>query len=112
MGGGSNPDATIHCLAHIPLRWMVQEVIKSQCGILFNELALERAVIHIPPVGEPSENGPAPVDCDSVDALQPLDDELKKQPLWWILELLPLSYVYQDEKCVWHRRYRSVQFVD
>lgn len=91
---------------------MVQEVIKSQCGILFNELALERAVIHIPPVGEPSENGPAPVDRDSVDALQPLDDELKKQPLWWILELLPLSYVYQDEKCVWHRRYRSVQFVD
>jgi len=92
---------------------MVQEVVKSQCGILFNESALERAVIRTPPVGESSENQnrPAPVDCDSVDALQPLYDELKIQPLWWILELLPLSYVYQDEHCVWHRHHRSVQSI-
>ena len=69
-------------------------------------------MIHIAPIGGPPENEPAPVDCDSVDALQPLDSELKYQPMWWILELLPLSYVYQDEHCVWHRNYRSVQFVD
>lgn len=35
------------------------------------------------------------------DAVQPMDDELKKQPLWWILEILPTKYSYQDVAGKW-----------
>ena len=115
VGGGSVPDTTIHSLTHTTLRWMVKEVVQSKCGILFDELALERAEIHISLLGESSENGPAPVDCDTVDASQPFDDQLKlrltNNPFWWIPEMMPLSYFYQDKNGGWQRGHRSVTAV-
>ena len=114
IGGGSVPDTEIHSLAHITLRWMVKEVVQSKCGILFDELALERGEVHISLLGESSANEPALVDCDAVDASKPLDDELrlslKSNMFWWIPEMLPLSYFYQDENRVWQRGHRSVRF--
>lgn len=32
------------------------------------------------------------------DALQPMTDELWKTLLWWVFEILPVPYVYQDAK--------------
>jgi len=108
IGGGSVPDTATHSLANITLRWMVKEVEQSKCGILFDR-PLE--VNGIPLFGESSENGSTPVDCDAVDALQPLDDELKlslnlKKALWWIPEILLLSYFYQDKNRHWQRGHR------
>jgi len=124
VGGGSVPDTTIHTLAHITLRWMVKEVMQSECGICFEEAALDIAVIprQVPPrpapvPGDSSEKEAAPVDCDTVDALQSLrvDDQLKlslkNNPFWWLPEMLFLSYFYQDEDRVWQRGCRSVRSI-
>ncbi|THH16718.1 hypothetical protein EW146_g3969 [Bondarzewia mesenterica] len=37
----------------------------------------------------------------SKDAIQPMDDELKKMPLWWILEIIPTKYSWQDATGKW-----------
>jgi hypothetical protein len=42
VGGGSTLDSDPQSLANISLRWMVREVIKAQCGILFDNGALAR----------------------------------------------------------------------
>lgn len=44
----------------------------------------------------------------AADAVQPIHDELKKNWLWWILEVVPLSYSYQDGKGVWHTKFGYV----
>lgn len=41
------PDNCRYSLADIPLRWMVKQVVSSQCGILFDHTALRRADIDI-----------------------------------------------------------------
>lgn len=35
VGGGSVPNRTRHSLARIPLRWMIRECFRSECGIQF-----------------------------------------------------------------------------
>jgi hypothetical protein len=51
-----------------------------------------------------------PSTLDAVDALAPEHDELalRRHPLWWIFEILPLSYLYQDSNGAWIRRWRCV----
>ena len=41
-----------------------------------------------------------------IDALQPIYDQLKINPLWWILEIIPLTYSYQDAQGKWHKNLR------
>ncbi|EMD39825.1 hypothetical protein CERSUDRAFT_81159 [Gelatoporia subvermispora B] len=36
------------------------------------------------------------------DALQPIHDELKEDILWWLLEIIPTSYTWQDTSGKWH----------
>ncbi|KAI0042994.1 hypothetical protein FA95DRAFT_1460743, partial [Auriscalpium vulgare] len=36
VGGGSVPDTAPHALANIPLRWMVQEIVRARCGIVLD----------------------------------------------------------------------------
>ena len=45
--GGTVADDCRYSLASIPLRWMVKQVVLSQCGILFDHAALRRADIDI-----------------------------------------------------------------
>jgi len=155
VGGGNVSNDTKQSLANIPLRWMVRQVMLSQCGIQFDQTALTR--LNIPlmdemitkePVPEPvrfvgekidpvdlgvkgaktevthkrkevekrSVNGqvdvpatptPVPVpsptqpSLDQLDSITPLHDALVSQPLWWLLEILPLKYQYQDSKGIW-----------
>ena len=42
---------------------------------------------------------------DAVDVAQPIQDELKRMPLWWILEIMPMTYVWQDKDGAWHRTF-------
>ena len=39
------------------------------------------------------------------DALQPISDQLKASWPWWILEIMPTDYTWQDDKGLWHRRW-------
>ncbi|KAG5645997.1 hypothetical protein DXG03_004599 [Asterophora parasitica] len=105
VGGGVVVDAETHSLANISLRWMVREVQRTRCGIQFDEAALDRAQISRLVFADSSTAPEPDVILDSGDALQPLDDELKKNILWWLLEIIPLRYAWQDQEGVWHREF-------
>jgi hypothetical protein len=74
---------------------MVQEAIDCKAGIKFTPGALDAV---LPRPGDP--------DPDVLDATQPIHDDLASMPLWWILEILPLSRAYQDARGYWHRIWR------
>ena len=80
---------------------MIREIVASGCGILFDSSALLRANITLSP--EPTS---AEIDMDMADAVEPLYDELKLDPLWWLLEIIPLQFTWQDADGVWHREWR------
>jgi len=42
VGGGNDTNKTLHSLSNISLRWMLREIVKTQCGILFDNSALKR----------------------------------------------------------------------
>lgn len=84
---------------------MVREAAKSTCAIKFDSDALQRANINLDL--EPSAEE---MELDSTDALEPLHDELKLNPLWWLLEIIPLQFSWQDAQGVWHREWRYVFF--
>jgi hypothetical protein len=100
-----------HALANVPLRWMVEQIVQSNhhAKILFDDHAF--AQWHIPTSieqGPPPEEGSnstgndANVEAlDAQDAVQPITDQLWKMPLWWILEIFPTSYTYQNALDRW-----------
>ena len=110
VGGGSVLNDTPHSLENITLQWMVRQVMASGCGIRFDDAALARNYIlpMLPPADPSTSEEP---DVDAADAVQPLSDELVKNPLWWILEILPLTFVWQDAIGVWHKTIRFVQYL-
>ncbi|KAF9560892.1 hypothetical protein CPC08DRAFT_459719 [Agrocybe pediades] len=100
VGGGAVTNDTASSLANISLRWMVREAATAACGIKFDEDALARAKISIQL--EPTEEE---LDMDNNDALEPIHDELKANPLWWLLEIVPTKYSWQDANGVWHGKW-------
>ena len=136
--GGTIRDDCRYSLADISLRWMVKQVVLSQCGILFDHAALRRADIdistivitdpHQPTVGDfwkkgskvpksPStESGREDADShDDQDAaeLWPSDqdvladchDALKGRKAWWMLEILPTKYAWQEANGKWNAKW-------
>ncbi|EAU86139.2 hypothetical protein CC1G_03350 [Coprinopsis cinerea okayama7 len=98
VGGGNTLNTSTHSVANIPLRWMVREVMKSSCGIRFSEEALSRLSLDMTEV------------YDGIDALEPIHDRLTgsfKNRLWWLLEIIPLTYSWQDKEGVWHRTWSA-----
>lgn len=132
---------------------MVEQVILSNCGIVFDEEALERVgmplssfpisktppatedltdkshpIPDIPslsaapvdavspfaeaPLATPSSpptdpsTTPSPPNPQTSDALAPLFDELQLQKAWWLLEILPLPFRWQDALGKWHTKWR------
>ena len=89
---------------------MIEQIVRSECDILFDFGAFDRWNIprtiglHKCPSGSTSEEGSGAGSNtqDTQDAVQKITDQLKKMPLWWILEILPLKYVYQDKHGGWH----------
>lgn len=98
VGGGSVLNSVPHSLANITLSWMVRQVIDSQCGILFDEAALARLSLPSPYPSQPNSSEP----LDTIDALQPLHDELVLTKIWWLLEIIPWRYSWQDADGTWH----------
>jgi hypothetical protein len=89
---------------------MVREVMKSQCGIQFDENALSRAFIpKFDFLVKPTDPNDEEKVLNAVDALEPIYDQLKLNRMWWILEIVPLSYSWQDEKGVWHTEWKYVK---
>jgi hypothetical protein len=91
---------------------MIEQIVRSKAPIQFDTGAFARW--HIPTSilkddpAVPSQGGVTVVSTDQdenpqdeKDAVQKLTDELFKQPLWWILEILPLSYTYQTPDDKW-----------
>ncbi|KAH8806595.1 hypothetical protein DL96DRAFT_1537019 [Flagelloscypha sp. PMI_526] len=113
VGGGAvkNEEAS-SSLSSITLRWMVRQVQESSCEVLFNTEALERLNISLPREKDTDSGvGTSPTDDnddwekDAKDALLPIHDKLVSDRLWWLVEILPLHYTWQDDSGVWHSSY-------
>ncbi|CAE7233603.1 unnamed protein product [Rhizoctonia solani] len=117
VGGGEERNGAEHSLSNISLRWMVRQIILSQCGIQFNNEALRDMKIPLPTLSfgkvNPTAHYSSPADARVIeeaqnqerrDALAPLHDALRN-PLWWPLEFFPLIHSYQDEAGDWHRSF-------
>ncbi|KAH9070704.1 hypothetical protein EDB83DRAFT_2221677 [Lactarius deliciosus] len=118
VGGGSTPDSTKHSLANIPLRWMIQEVIRADCSIQFDMSAFARWNVPITigrdpstsgAPGQGSENGKGRAEgsttendrVDALDIVQPIHDDLVDVPVWWLLEVVPTQFTYQNAQDKW-----------
>jgi len=144
VGAGMVEDAVRYSLGNVSLRWMVKQVVLSECGIKFDAEALREADIDVstivpagpsqqtmeqlwrrepdaeaatvsPPSGEGgSEEGMIQrgngrgVESQTLpheqDVLADIHDQLKAQPLWWILELLPAKFRWQETDGTWRSK--------
>jgi hypothetical protein len=80
---------------------MIQEFVRSGSQIHFSYEDFARWKIPTTigqdaPLSPPREAIGA---LNAHDALQPITDELFEKPLWWILEVLPISYDWPHFGC-------------
>ncbi|KAH9045010.1 hypothetical protein EDB84DRAFT_1634778 [Lactarius hengduanensis] len=153
VGGGLVKDTKEHALSNIPLRWMVREILKTNCHIQFDEAALNQwgipvamikrqavpertretsdSTLYMEPSSRHDQKTPAPPETpggyatdtdvlgipnrddtkraplsveeslDAEDAVEKMGDQLKKNRFWWVLEIIPTYYVWQNEKDAW-----------
>ena len=87
---------------------MIEQIVQSNthAQILFDHNAFARWNIPISIVQGPRPKGNSTSDgdvasLDAQDAVQKITDQLWKMPLWWILEILPMTYVYQNAQDKW-----------
>jgi hypothetical protein len=99
---------------------MVKEVVRSKVGIVFHPAALAEAGLDIAEManGTNPAKHPAPSvkpnpgvhpgntqgDPDQADSEQQIYDQLALSKLWWILEVLPAMFSWQDAAGAWHRK--------
>lgn len=147
VGGSAVPDTVRYSLADISLRWMVKQVILSQCGIRFDPTALRKADIDVTTivlagptqpaarnpeaeVGSSLQVEPASPGGDGSsepmlpkgkgrnveeqswpreeDVLADIHDQMLVKPIWWLLEFLPMKFIWQDRNGVWKSRWGYV----
>jgi hypothetical protein len=132
-------DTEQHALSNISLRWMVREILKTKCHILFDETALKEWSIPVEKIKQAPDSGhlreisdsttlhtpqvtltplkppdmpdlgkesagtatPESLDADALDAVQDIGDQLKKNAFWWIIEIIPTNYMWQNEQDEW-----------
>ncbi|KAJ6479221.1 hypothetical protein C8R47DRAFT_1178465 [Mycena vitilis] len=131
VGGGALSNTAKNSLARIPLRWMIRQCFLLETGILFHADMLRlvgmdpdtlypRVLARPPPLLKlPQEStssgtvktlGSAECDFtneeeeDLADALSPINDELKRVKLWWILEVLPQKLRFQEGDNSWTQK--------
>ena len=69
---------------------MVREVVRSQCGIQFEEEALDR--LSIPTMDKSGKStGDNHRALDKADASAPMHNKFKMKPLWLLLEIIFFS---------------------
>ena len=138
VGGGNTKDITEDstaptnfALCHISLRWMIQQIVASKCGIRFiddHHLVglLQRWHIplnetkfplpqppKVPNVEQPYDRGDA--GSEIIDVLKPRFDGFFQWIFWCFLELLPTYYEWQEKRSrdgrdqwVWYWQFRQV----
>jgi hypothetical protein len=108
-------DTDEHTLSNVSLRWMIKEVMLARCPILFDYDEFHQWNIpctigqnndSAAPNGQgtpTNKDGPGDNDeedeycvVQKQDAVQKITDELKKNLLWWILEVFPTSFTYHN----------------
>ena len=121
VGGGNtediddSTDRANPALSNIPLRWMVRQVVatRAECPVHFDEAKLKqwnipREDVQVQPIvaeGLPVEH----YFCDD-DARARRKDELKRRKSWYILEILPTYYEWQDERGQWFKQFWQVVY--
>ena len=88
---------------------MIEQIVQSNPHILFDYNAFSQWNIPTSIGQDPQPNGGgnstgnnANVEAlDAQDAVQPITDPLWKMPVWWILEIFPTSYTYQNAQDRW-----------
>ncbi|KDN51574.1 hypothetical protein RSAG8_00119, partial [Rhizoctonia solani AG-8 WAC10335] len=122
VGGGAMKDEEKTQLSNISLRWMIRQIVSSQCGIKFDGGALK--AMHISPatvkfgMKTSSSRYSSPSDINLVSAAQKqeMDDALADphdnllKPAWWLLELFPLAHTTIDRKGDTHTKIRPNLF--
>lgn len=88
--------------ANISPRWMLEELVRSRCQLQFRYEAFAKRKVPTTIVQDQPSSPPQGVDAlNAQDALQPITNELFKNPLWWILEMIPTSYTFQNTQGKW-----------
>ena len=128
VGGGNTDDSEeIFALSHVSLRWMVQEIVNSDCGISFLDDEQLRPLLlgwNIPPEEARPPKTPPPKVSEAYngsDAVAKIIDELQFKfeveaffswIFFWFLEALPTYYEWQrrgqNGKWVWCWQFRQV----
>ena len=144
VGGGNTEDIkedskdnSNFALSHVPLRWMVQEIVNTNSGIKFlddkellpllqrwniplKEAGRPQPEPSLPPLSSPLSPPPKvleqprlPCDADAtiIDELKPKFEGFFLWIFWCFLEVLPTYYEWQVEKrgeWVWYWQYRQV----
>ncbi len=96
---------------------MVQEIVRAECSILFDYDAFDPCHIpvtigqglHYEVANQASGTGTSVADddqADALDAVQPIHDQLKIKPVWWLLEIIFTSYTYQNQQSKWVTKWR------
>ncbi|KAH9979975.1 hypothetical protein BGW80DRAFT_1514339 [Lactifluus volemus] len=117
VGGGLVDDMEKYALSNIPLRWMVREILEAGSHIRFDEATVAMwnipiALIEETPVvrevnaSVPRPSSPTESSLDAEDAVQKMGNSFKKNPLWWILEIIPTYYEWQNETGKWVGNWR------
>ncbi|KAJ7741369.1 hypothetical protein B0H16DRAFT_1565561 [Mycena metata] len=105
IGGGNVQDNVARSLSDITLRWMVRQIMASDCGILFEADALKRATIPVIAHSSSIAVSPEIRSIDDEDSSQELFDSLAGFSVWKALEIFPLTWSVQDVKGAWHRKF-------
>jgi hypothetical protein len=97
---------------------MIEQIVGAECPIMFDQDAFARWNIPVaiaqqgyssPSNGQGGDGDGADGDQqDAQDVVQPIDDELKRNPMWWLLEIMPMSYTFQNAQDKWATRWRCV----
>ena len=114
-------------LAQLSLRWMVLQCFRTKTGIRFNHellggIGLDYAKIqnledseaspqvqtlqqhngrHSRPSSLDPEKSPINNEIEDLDAKAEIFDQLKRQPLWWLFEILPLQQYRKELDNSW-----------
>src|ERR1700760_4680733 len=97
-------------LSNIPLRWMIEQIIRAGVPILFDNDAFAWWGI----LGKDIHGKDKPLPqrftsimskdvyaLDDMDSLQVITDQLSLAPLWWLLEVWPTSFINPNARTRW-----------
>jgi len=114
VGGGSVASNEKYSLSYISLRWMIQEIKRTNTRILFDEVEL--AKLNAPPTTREDSDRPIAQAVvgnevvDTLDVVGPISDELSKlkpkNMMWWIFEITSTKHAFKNKEGEWETKKR------